>query len=251
MVSRLHSRLNRIEADKPTAMTVDARKLLVSLLGRRDALFYPWRCIGNHRGSIARMQREYFSGKLGMMARSQGESNWKAAHHTRNELIAAGQCTATIAGGQVTGLRLTLKGESDARSLVGDRLSLGEFAEVLVEWINERFDRPFCSRNWCSESALFNLPNHGAGDPASWQHLTELVLPLLVVGAVKANCDAWGRVYYSVVDDAEIPTPQYSELDAVESFDSLYIKAFNDERSTLSKLDDSDGEIVIPIPCTR
>jgi hypothetical protein len=246
MASRLHSRLNRIESQKPVKMTLDAQRLLVSLLGRRDALFWPWRCVGSHRASIAKMQREYLSGSLGMMARSQGENNWKAAHHTRNELVAAGLCKATVAGGQITGLTLTTKGESDARALVGDRLSHGEFAEVLVDLIRERADR---YGKWCSESALFQI--EGVGDPATWQHLTELVLPMLVAGVAVANSDTCGRVYYSVVDDVEIPTPQYSELDADEAFDSLYIKAFDDERATLSTLDDADGEIVIPISVTR
>jgi hypothetical protein len=251
MVSRLHNRLSRIESQKPTSMTADAQKLLVSLLGRRDALFYPWRCIGSHRGSIARMTREYFAGKLGMTARSQGESNWKTGHHNRNELVAAGQCTATVSGGQVTGLLLTPKGESDARALVGDRLSNGEFNAVLVALMLERSDRDYGDRKWCSEYALFELPNHGAGDPASWQHLTEWVLPLLVAGAVVANCDAWGRVYYSVCDNAEIPAPLTSELAATDEFDSVYVKSFNSERVELGKLDDADGEILIPIPCTR
>lgn len=249
MTSRLHSRLDRIESTEPASMSLDAQRLLVSLLGRRDALFYPWRCVGPHRSAIARMQREYFAGVLGMMARSQGEANWKAGHQVRNELVAAGACKATISGGQITGLLLTARGEADARALVGNRLSVGEYTEVLVERITERSDRVFCGRRWCSESALFGID--GAGDPASWQHLTELVLPLLVAGVVVANCDAWGRVYYAVQDDTAFPSPLSSELAPQAAFDSVYIKAFDSERVELKRLDDSDGEILIPIPATK
>ena len=124
MVNRISQRLQKLEqANGSDELSLDAQRLLVSLLGRFDSLWWPFRThTGSYRGEVRRLQREYLAGVGGLRAAGQGESSWKSAHFSRNELIAAGLVQPLMSGGQVVSLRLTAQGIADGRAMVGDRL---------------------------------------------------------------------------------------------------------------------------------
>ena len=234
---RIKTRLDSLERAKGEVDVADNR-LLVSLLARRDALFWPWRHNGQSRLGIWQRQREYLSGTTGIVSKAIGKQDWKTAHEARNRLIQAGYVTAIRSGGEITSLILTLFGESTARKLVGDRLrSLRDAVAALVL---------LSADEWTSESVLFQ--ENLSGDPESWSHCTEIVLPLLTSGLVEASSDIHGRVGYRRTSK-EIPDdPPEIDVAVDESMDLVYIKAFNAERSALSSCEPIDcSEVWIPL----
>lgn len=241
------TRLKRLEASQGSNTTPEALRLLVALLGRRDALFWPWRDWGPHRAAIQTLQESYIAGTEGVRARSQGESNWKASHHQRNELIAAGLASAVTQGGQTTSLIITLLGEALASALVGDRLliPLRESDIALARLQTVEADR---AGGWISESTFAGETL--VGDFSEWEWFTERLLPLLTSGAAVQNSDAKGRSYYKLTG-RELPTFPSVALEPQDWAESHYLREFEQEQSFLSRLDDCSGRIVIPISVSR
>lgn len=247
-MSNLAKRLERVERHTSTEATSEAAEMLVTVLGRRDALFWPWRTCDLFRGEIRARERDYLAGTIGVSAKAEGKENWKGAHFSRNELIERGLVTAIYSSGQVTGLRLTLQGEADARALVG----LPGIMPFILERLKQAVGFEWGGCRYVSESAFWNTDL--TGDPTEFQHLTEAFLPLLTCGAVQAKTDAWGIIYYtdfSLADcPPELPPIVVSELSEVPGLHSRYIAAFNAERRSLMRLRNDSGEIVMPLPCT-
>jgi hypothetical protein len=234
---RMKSRLDALERSGGVADISDHR-LLVSLLGKRDALFWPWRILGKSRLGIHQRQRQYLDGSCGISLRADGKSDWKDAHEARNRLIRAGYASAIRSGGEVASLRLTLTGESTARKLVGKRLrSLREsiFAYVLLN-----------ADKWTSESVLFS--QNFVGSPSDFDHYTELILPCLTSGLVVANCDCNHRIGYKRTSRA-IPDEPIVDIDCDETMDDVYLEAFDAERNALRNCEPLDlSEVHIPLP---
>jgi hypothetical protein len=245
---RLNKRLSDLETAQPNSgLSRDECLWLVSLLARRDSLFWPWRFQMNSSvpyAEIYRRQREYLDGSVGLRAKADGKSNWKQAHHMRQKLISGGYISANHSGGQVTNVFITSLGESTSRALVGDRLkTVGDF---MVRVVHELLRR----RNKATrEGVLFQ--RQLAGCPNDWDDLTELVLPLLVAGCVRCDSDTRGVACYTVTS---VAIPELVTVDGIDSsmdFDDAYIIAFNAERSVLEQVEPRDPhEIVIPFPAT-
>lgn len=237
-----------IEQDEHQSCGV-AYQLLVQLLARRDALFWPWRTHGGHRAVIKERQRDYLAGRVGLSAKADGQSNWKEMQEARRTLLEQQQATANFSGGQVTSLFLTPQGEADARALVGSRLCTVADAKQLIDRLRTvEGDTPL-GANWVSEGLLFEVELDG--DPEQWQALTEYVLPLLAAGIVEANSDVQGRVFYKLAPEADIPETPTSKLAAADEFDAVYLAAFDAELRALQQLTTTGGGVVIPIPCSR
>jgi hypothetical protein len=234
---RIKTRLDSLERAKGEVDVADNR-LLVSLLARRDALFWPWRHNGQSRLGIWQRQREYLSGTTGIVSKADGKQDWKTAHEARNRLIQAGYVTAIRSGGEITSLILTLFGEAVGQKLVGDRLRTIRDAVAALVLLS--------ADEWTSESVLFQ--ENLSGDPESWSHCTEIVLPLLVCGLAVSNSDNSGRVGYRRAD-RELPEDEPEiDVDCDESMDSIYVRAFNSERSALSSCEPLDcSEVWIPL----
>lgn len=234
---RIKTRLDALERSTGTSDVSDYR-LLVQLLGKRDALFWPYRILGKSRLGIHQRQRQYLDGSCGISLRAAGKSDWKDAHETRNRLIRAGYVSAIRSGGEVTSLRLTPTGESTARKLVGKRLrSLREsiFAYVLLN-----------ADKWTSESVLFS--QNFVGSPSDFDHYTELILPLLTAGLVVANCDCNHRIGYKRTSQA-IPDEPIVDIACDPAMDDVYLEAFDAERSSLRNCEPLDtSEVHIPLP---
>ena len=249
---RLKSRLDRLSAATGDDITRADERLLVSVLARRDSLFWPWRLTLATRppmAEIRRRQRSYLTGAEGIAAKADGRSAWKDAHAARQRLIAAGLVTATHSSGQVQSMFLTARGEALARSLVGDRLHTIEAARPILTYL--RIASAQTAVRAVRESVLFN--RECVGNPEDWSEFTEWVLPLLTSGLVEATCDAQGRACYIPVDNiavpeaAEIATPTQADPD----FDDCYVSAFNAERHVLQNAEPSDpSEIFLPLPAT-
>ena len=159
-------------------------------------------------------------------------------HESRQRLIAAGFVDALHSSGQVSSMFITPLGEATARALVGSRLF--SLRESMICYVMLSTD------NWTSESVLFG--ENLLGDPSSWDHLTEIILPCLVAGLVQCNSDNVGRVGYKKTS-RELPKDVLSVDVAVnESMDAVYIAAFNSERSSLQQcIPNDNNEVLIPI----
>ena len=246
---RLSTRLKSLESTGLSAeLSRSELLLLVSLLARRDALFWPWRFQAGRKVphcEIRLRQREYRDGVQGLAVKADGRSEWKNLHLTRQKFIGAGFASALHSGGQVTSLFLTALGEATARGLVGDRLHSCDStaSQVVFQLLQLKFDgKPV------RESVLFN--RDCIGSPSDWDSLTEMVLPLLTAGVVRCESDTVGRVAYSPTD---IPLPAHVAVD-VEShwdFDDAYCQAFNAERKHLESVEARDSdECFIPLAAT-
>ena len=234
---RIRTRLDALEQANGTSDVGDL-KLLVTLLARRDAMFWPWRHHSESRLGIHQRQRDYLSGACGIASKSDGKSSWKPMHEARQRLIAAGFVDALHSSGQVSSMFLTALGEATARALVGSRLF--SIRESLICFVMLQTDK------WTSESEMFG--ENLLGDPSSWDHLTEIILPCLVAGLVQCNSDNVGRVGYKKTS-RELPKDVLSVDVAVdESMDAVYIAAFNSERSSLQQcIPNDNNEVLIPI----
>lgn len=242
-MKNLSARLQRMEAQSCNILTDAALQLLVDLTARLDALFWPHRLHKPYRPEVRKMQRDYLHNKAGLRAAASGETNWKGQHLARKALIEAGLCSACTAGGQITGLRLTEQGLSDARALIGDRLlSISACLPLLKEIQQQATDE------WISESRLFGVEL--TGSPTQWEPLIDVCLPLLRAGLIEQNSDLWGRCYFRSCPAVEVPNEPASQLSVAYWADAAYLDAFASERAHLEQMVSTDSGIVVPIRCT-
>jgi hypothetical protein len=234
---RIKTRLAELEKANGT-VDVGDNQLLVTLLGRRDALFWPHRNGGDSRLGIIQRQRQYLDGSVGISAKADGKTNWKAMFEARQRLISGGYLNALFSGGQVTSMFLSDLGEATARKLVGDRLKTINDVAIIFVFLQ--------TDSWTSESVLFR--ENLVGSPSSWDDATECCLPLLTSGLVKASSDMHGRVGYRRTDREIPPDPPAVDVECDEAMDSIYIRAFNAERSSLLQCEPLDNnEVWIPL----
>jgi hypothetical protein len=123
-------------------------------------------------------------------------------------------------------------------ALVGDRLLKVEHAMPVVERLKEL-------GGFANESTVFGVQL--LGNPADWEALTDLALPLLRCGLISANSDSGCRVYFAYNENAEIPTEPTSTLKEVDWADQWYIDCYESERAALMRLDSGAG-VWIPVP---
>ena len=247
-MKRLNTKLDELERQTRAdgALSVPEKTLLVSVLARRDAWFWPWRWTMQTQPpfpEIRQRQREYLAGVVGISAKADGRHDWKNAHELRQSLIAAGMLTAIHSGGQVTTVFLTPAGEATARALVGDRLFTVERAKIQLLFLQVMAETP---GRPVRESVLFGLPC--VGNPVEWHHMIEPMLPLLTAGLVKADSDTTGRILFSIVEGTAIPDPVTVDVAEEEWADSHYVKAWDNERNVLENAEPRDpSEIYVPI----
>ena len=249
---RLAKRLNALEQAAPSGLSVDADKLLVSLLGRLDALFWPFRShTGSYRAVVRARQLDYIAGLGGLSAKAQGQENWKVQHYTRTELTTAGLCTAITSGGQTVALRLTPAGLADAATMVGDRLATlaGQPTRILLELIRQH-EPSSHSGKWILENDLFGSDICQGDDPNEWEFAIDFLQPLLRCGVIESTSDLYHRVYFRLVDGVVIPDLPVSTRQVEPWADDLYIASYNTERESLQRLRCDDGGIFIPMRCS-
>jgi hypothetical protein len=242
---RLRTRLNHLETDSGnSALSARAQKSLVDLLGRRDALFWPWRCTVDPKHldpmpGIFLRQRAYLERSEGTLLKADGKGDWKLAQAVRAELLACKMVDAILSSGQVTSLLITSTGEATARSLVG---SLYACDDVAILW--ERLQRLSSERSPVSESRLFGQSLHG--DPSTWDYWIESLLPLLTCGAVRATSTTTGSMCFSITGQALPPTPS-AEVNSIPDAELWYLQAFDRERRYLDSLE-GGCDLFIPLP---
>ena len=248
----LKKRLADIEATTATnSLEPSEAKLLVNVLARRDALFWPWRFQIHSKIShpeIRRRQAEYLAGTVGVAVKADGRDNWKSAHQQRQNLITAGLISATHSSGQVQSVFLTAQGEATARAMVGDRLhSFHESGVVVLARLRDL--SAATPVRAVRESVLWGRELIGC--PNSWDDCTEMILPLLTSGIVKADSDTQGRACYTPVAGIEEPPEITVSVAADDALDELYLSSFHNERQTLENVEPRDPhEICIPLPAS-
>ena len=250
-MKRLNTKLDRLESQAGTdaKLSPAGKRLLVEILAKLHALFWPWRWTLNHRPpmtEIVARQRDYAAGVVGIAVKAAGRSDWKTSHELRRGLIASRHLTATHGGGQITSMFLTPLGETVARGLVGDYLATyhDEGSEVL-----DRLRRLVVVTG-CSavpETILWGRPCHG--DPSAWDYLTERILPCIVAGLVRVEQDTVGRVVFIPIEGAAEPERINVTVEADPQFLPVYLKSWSDERSVLERCEPRDpDECFIPLP---
>ena len=174
--------------------------------------------------------------------------NWKVTSARRQRLIQFGMLSGIVAGGQITSVFLTHRGEAIARNLVGLRLAtfwtegLGVAAR-LYKLAGERTNIPV------RESVLWEQPC--VGSPSSWDYITESIMPAITSGIVRATSDSEGRICFSIVAGAGIPENVTVDVQAEDWADDLYVKTFDRERRTLESAEPRDSsELYIPLPAS-
>ncbi len=249
---RLSTRLKTLEGSQPDAELSRAELvLLVSLLARRDSLFWPWRHQAGSKVPMCEIrlrQREYRDGTQGLRAKASGREQWKQVHFQRQRLIESGLVVANHSGGQVTSLFLTESGEAYARALVGDRLHSCESipSKVVFQLLKIRHAE---LGHPVREHLLFGAPC--VGDPSDWNDMTEWALPLLTSGVVRCESDTIGRVAYTPIEGVEYPEHVVVAVQSDPDFEDAYYRSFNSERKTLESVEPRDGdECYIPHPAT-
>ncbi len=247
---RLTTRLKTLESAGPSAeLTRSELLLLVSLLARRDALFWPWRSQASRKlphCEIRQRQREYRDGTQGLQAKANGREQWKDLHFTRQKLIASGFVTANHSGGQVTSLFLSPLGEATGRALVGDRLHSCD--DTATQVVYRLLQLKYAGKP-VRESVLFC--RDCVGSPSDWDNLTELVLPFLTAGGVRCDSDTIGRVAYTPVEGVEYPQHISVDVESHWDFDDAYCHSFNAERKHLETVEPRDSdECYIPLAAT-
>jgi hypothetical protein len=248
MTRRIRNRLFDLEIQAHSmsdSLSPRARRMLVELVGKRDALFWPWRCTTAPKHlepmpAIYERQRSYLERSTGTMVKADGRGSWKVAAATRLELIGSRMVDAISSGGQVSSMVLTGLGEAIARALVGPRLRA--FKDIEILWA--RLQRLAAERSPVSESRLFGQDLFG--DPADWEHWFESVLPMLTSGVARATSDTQGRIYFGPTGSPP-PEPIDVEIDSIPDADGWYLQAFEQERIFLDSLE-SGSEIFIPLP---
>jgi hypothetical protein len=239
----LSGRLKAFEVRKMQSDSDETRSMLVEVLARRDAVFFPWRT----PELVAKMrpiQRGLLDGTRGVSARAAGRQEWKSFHASRLALIENGFCSA-IGNQEVSTLRLLPLGEVVARTWVSHELSTPFESAFIVDKMRTLQGREFLGKRWYSESEVFGLELHG--DPSDWAQLLGMVLPALTEGVLEANCDVHGRVFFSFTgkDFTEQPTTKEPLRPTLWR---TYSKAFDAERSRLETLEPEDAAaLVIPV----
>jgi hypothetical protein len=228
----------------PDESDEDALRMLVDIVARRDAMFWPWRDYKNATGqaayvAILELQRGYLSRSVGIEARASGEREWKQAHYNRRKLVELGYATAARARSQITGLYITERGDAVARAIISGSALLPYQTAIIYEVLSRR--------GTLSESKLFGRELYG--DPSAWDDLTELCLPLLHRGMIKASFDTVGRVFYgfALSDWPEVETSDEPVRDWAEAF---YWQSYNAERQRLDSLTYDGPEVYIPLPAS-
>lgn len=240
-IQKMIAKVTAVERATSTTPESDgASRMLVATLAKLDALFFPWRQQGDFRGAISATQRSHFEGKYAIAARGSGFEQWKSAANERAELQRAGLAKIVTAKSQAVGLKLTAEGLSVARGLVGaiESIALGiaMLKAAEAKWRNK----------YCSESDLFGTQL--VGDSSQWEQLTEFMLPSLIAGCVFANSDCDGRVYYRLQHEDYVEPPAHERREPEQWAIDCYLEAFATERVALSKLENTDGGLVIPMP---
>lgn len=249
---KLSTRLRDLEAQAGEAveLTHDEQSLLVRILGRRDAMYWPWRCTLTIRPPMAEIQqrqRDYLAGTVGVAVKADGKQQWKSAFQMRARLIQAGMIEAQHSSGQITSVFLTTLGEATARALVGDRLyvvkeSLHQF--MLLCLLSQQ-----TSVKAVRESVLFGI--ECVGDPSGWDYQTEKMLPLLTCGLVTSHSDTEGRIAYTPQGGIDAPEPPAVTVSSHPDFDAAYIAAFDAELKVLNATKPRDPDaLYICLPAT-
>lgn len=250
MTRRIRNRLFDLEIQSNSmdqALSAAAVKMLVEILGKRDALFHPWRvsiATPRHLESmpaILARQRAYRDRTEGITVKADGRRTWKLAHATRLELVSSRMVDPISSGGQITSMVLSPMGQAYARAVVGCLQSF-EDARLLLE----RLERLEKERRPVSESRLFG--QELSGDPSDWEPWTEAMLPLIVDGAVDAMSDTEGRIYYSSTGRSVPAEIHRFDIEPLDDAVEWYGQAFAQERMLLDALESDSGEVFIPLP---
>lgn len=249
----VRNRITKLEQRvRSGGLSPQALRLLVKLVARRDALFWPHRMTGDYRVAVLQRQRAYLSGQRGLSAKADGRGQWRDAQAGRDELIAAGMVTASESGGQVTSLFITPAGDEMVSRFVS-RLNLLSEVKELYERFQAIEGKPFIGPyRWFGEWAAFSISQESmTGRPSQWDPLTECVLPMLNAGLVVATSDSQYRAYYSLTGQ-QWPQDAPQRTQQSDSHEEVYLRAYDAERAALERIEAEDSsEVFIQLPNSK
>jgi len=211
-------------------------------------MFMPSRDKPHSWPAIRRHRLDYVAGRRGIAARASGSADWKSSHDARTQLITSGLAVAVKGDTETVGLILTPQGRATAFALVCRIIPTSPLASDYVTSLKTATpDRVRGDERWVSESTLFGIDCVGGTD--QWQDFTDIMLEPCVSGSVDSLCDLRGVCYYRWLCDFE-PLPIAAGVKPCERSEDCYVAAFIAEMGRRSRIEDTSGEIVIPLSVT-
>jgi hypothetical protein len=245
---RLKTRLDALERSRQSELTAAATDMLVTVYGRLHALFMPARNKPESWPTIRRHRLGYVAGQRGVAARAVGADDWKSSHDARTQLITNGLAVAVKGDTETTGLILTPQGRSVAYAMVCRIIPAVPLAADYVERLKDaKPDRVRGAERWVSESTLFGFDCVGPSD--QWQDFTDIMLEPCATGAVDSLCDLRGVCYYRWLHAFE-SLPIAEGVEPSEQAIDAYVAAFVAEMDRRHRVEETSGEVVIPLSVT-
>jgi len=247
-MKRLRTRLDALERSRQSELSPAATNMLATVYGRLHALFMPARNKPESWPAIRRHRLDYVAGQRGIPARASGSDDWKSSHDARQQLITNGLAVAVKGDTETTGLILTTMGRATAYAMVRRIIPASPLAADYVASLKTaKPDRVRGNEFWVAESTLFGIDCVGATD--QWQDFTDIMLEPCVSGSVDSLCDLRGVCYYRWLRDFE-PLPIAAGVEPCERAEDHYVSAFIAEMDRRHRIEDTSGEIVIPLSVT-
>jgi hypothetical protein len=244
--------------DTTRDLTDHSRRLLVELLAKQDAVFWPARKPSEpwwpHRWE---MLWHYHESGLAWRGRGVKRVERSLAALTDAKLISIMRANV-----KTTQFILTATGDEFARALAGVN-SWGDGVASVREIYRFR-NHPESTVEggtttpWIAETLLNDGRGWGDNNHEELAIIARLALPAMVDGLLESNCDMQGRVYYRLTQSGYAvatkrgrgPTEPAGLPELLEDGRDLYFSAWNralSELKSLNKRTSSIGEIPLPV----
>lgn len=182
------------------------QEMILGLLARCDAVFWPTRTWQIRRGGFFEARRDYLVKGLSWASGQTDAASRMAASRELDELVADGTILACRPrGGRVAGVRLAPEADDEARRLIG--LNVYEAALPFLDELHRRMAdddaRADWVKPWVREVTLTGIDYSDKANRGAYVMLTCDMYPLLWRDLVWSNSDGFGRVWYRTTPTGE------------------------------------------------
>jgi hypothetical protein len=231
-------------------------KMLIDILARIDALYWPFRGDLDARRAVYELRQDYR--ELGLSWRIGGDAAARQAKLRELDAMAgAGRISVVRAPGHKSAfVKLTDAVDTELRRLacLADYQASLHLLGCLKEEIAAGRCFSHCGQTWVRETHLAGI---AYGEPDTGRILgayAEYMLPLLVRGLAESNADIQGRVWYTLTPAGEAIAPSWQEAESLplRGYDPAarkrYLTATRRERGRLADCTPRNPQDIEPIP---
>lgn len=232
--------------------------MLISILAKVDALFWPYRGADpDARRAVAELRAEYRD--IGLPWRTPGDAAARtAAIRELDAMGEAGRLVVTRTPGRVAVfVKLPDAVDTELRRMA----TLADYAGALplLGWIRHEISKGRCvshgGQTWVRETDLAGVEYGQPGAGKVLGMYAEYLLPLLVRGLVDSNADGAGRVWYALTPAGDTlaadqlgPETPSLPLEPDPAARDAYLLATRADRAALDSLKPRDAGEIGPIP---